>query len=67
MDTFPSLANLPLYNYFGGWKDFGRKVHEEDSKVCPLDGGSEGRYLKLGMVAILEFDAQGGKEWDGTA
>ncbi len=67
MDTFPSLANLPLYNYFSGWKEFGRKVHEEDSKVRPPDGGTEGGYLILGMVAILEFNAQGSKEWDGTA
>ncbi|KAF2099883.1 cytochrome P450 [Rhizodiscina lignyota] len=32
VDTFPSLQYLPQ-RFFGNWRDFGKRVHEHDSKV----------------------------------
>jgi len=33
VDTFPSLADIPLYNALSNWKQVGRKIHEADSEV----------------------------------
>src|SRR5271169_4210097 len=33
VDTFPSLAEIPLYNAFSNWKQLGKKIYEADSEV----------------------------------
>lgn len=33
VDTFPSLADFPLYNMFSNWKKIGAEIHRADSEV----------------------------------
>lgn len=33
VDTFPSLANFPLFNMFSNWKKIGADIHKADSEV----------------------------------
>ena len=33
VDTFPSLANFPLYNWLSNWKKIGGEIHKADSEV----------------------------------
>ena len=33
VDTFPSLADIPLYNAISNWKEVGEKIYKADSEV----------------------------------
>ena len=33
MDTFPSLASIPLFNMFSNWQKVGAEIHKQDSEV----------------------------------
>jgi hypothetical protein len=33
VDTFPTLAEIPLFNYFSDWQRLGAEIHKADSEV----------------------------------
>src|SRR6266496_1407695 len=33
VDTFPSLASIPLFNIFSNWQRIGAEIHKADSEV----------------------------------
>lgn len=33
VDTFPELANFPLYNLLSNWRKIGREYHREDYEI----------------------------------
>jgi hypothetical protein len=33
VDTFPSLANNPIFNMLSDWQDIGADIHKKDSEV----------------------------------
>ena len=33
VDTFPSLASIPLFNFFSNWQRVGAEIHKADSEV----------------------------------
>lgn len=33
VDTFPSLAEMPLFNMFSNWQKVGAEIHKADSEV----------------------------------
>lgn len=33
VDTFPSLASIPLFNYLSSWQKVGAEIHKRDSEV----------------------------------
>jgi hypothetical protein len=33
VDTFPSLASVPLFNMFSNWQKIGEEIHKRDSEV----------------------------------
>lgn len=33
VDTFPSLASNPIFNFFSNWKQIGARIFKEDSEV----------------------------------